>query len=60
MATLLTLSHAERVDLYVEIIKTKLQGPLNDFIVAAMRARAPSQIELDALNAALLQMGWER
>lgn len=55
-----TLTHKGRVALYVEIINTKLQGPLTDFIVSYMRARAPSQEELNALNDALREVGWER
>ena len=60
MATKLTLSHEERVALYVDIIRTKLKGPLTDFNVALMRAKSLSQVELDALNDALKKMGWER
>lgn len=60
MATKLTLTHEARVQLYVDIINTKLKGPLTDFNVALMRAKSPSQVELDALNDALKKLGWER
>jgi hypothetical protein len=60
MATKLTLTHEQRVELYVKIIREKLGGPLTDFNVALMRTKCPSQVELDALNAALLQLGWQR
>jgi hypothetical protein len=58
--TKLTLTHEQRVQLYTDIIQTKLKSGLNDFIVATMRNKAPSQVELDALNAALVQLGWEK
>lgn len=54
------LTHEERVKLYVGIIQANLKGPLTDFNVAYMRNRAPTQPELDALNDALKQLGWER
>ena len=61
MATKLTLTHEQRVELYVKIIESGLKKvPLTDFSVAYMRAKAPSKPELNALNAALLQMGWEK
>lgn len=59
MATRLTLTHEERVALYVKIIEGK-KLTLSDFNVALMRNGAPSKVELDALNDALLQLGWER
>lgn len=55
-----TITHDQRVALYVDIIKTRLGGPLTDYNVALMRAKAPSQPELDALNDAIKQMGWQR
>lgn len=60
MATKLTLTHEQRVQLYVDIIQKRLGGPLTDFNVALMRTKAPSQVELDALNAALVKLGWQR
>ena len=54
------MNHEARVALYVKIIKTKLKGPLNEFAVALMRNAAPSKQELDALNDALIQLGWKR
>lgn len=54
------LTHEQRVALYVDIIKTRLPGPLTDFNVALMRTKSPGQKELDALNDALKQLGWQR
>lgn len=58
MAARLTLTHAERVALYVKIIESK-QLALSDYTVALMRNGAPSKPELDALNLALVQLGWQ-
>lgn len=60
MATKLTLTHEQRVDLYVNIIQLRMKGPMTDFNVALMREKAPSKPELDALNDALKKLGWER
>lgn len=61
MATKLTLTHEARVQLYMDIINRGLKGaPLTDFNVALMRAKAPSQPELNALNDALKTLGWQR
>lgn len=60
MATRLVLSHEARVDLYVNIIKAKLPGPLTEYNVALMRNAAPSVPEMEALNEALVKMGWEK
>ena len=54
------MTHAERVDLYVKIIKAKLSMPLTDFKVAYLRNAAPGQKEMDALNDALIKLGWQR
>lgn len=55
-----TLTHDQRVALYMDIIRTRMPGPLTDYNVALMRAKAPSQPELDALNAALVKLGWQK
>jgi hypothetical protein len=60
MATKLTLTHEERVKLYVKIFNEHGPKPLTEFNVALMRNAAPSQPELDALNDALKQLGWEK
>ena len=54
-------THEERVELYVKIITLKLGAAgLTDFNVAYMRNAAPSKVEADALNDALLKLGWQR
>lgn len=53
------MSHEERVQLYVRIIESQ-KLTLSDYNVALMRNGAPGQRELDALNDALKQLGWER
>ncbi len=54
-------THEERVDLYVKIITQKMGAAgLTDFNVAYMRNAAPSKPQLDALNDALLKLGWTR
>lgn len=60
MTTQLTLTHEERVKLYVKIIETRAPKPLTDFMVARMRNAAPSEPEMLALNEALVQVGWPR
>lgn len=62
MDTKTPLTHAQRVALYVKIIQQNLlpKSPLTDFNVALMRNNARSQAEMDALNAALLQLGWQK
>lgn len=59
MTTKTLMSHEERVQLYVRIIESQ-KLTLSDYNVALMRNGAPGQRELDALNAALVQLGWER
>ena len=54
------MTHQERVELYVKIIKTKLKLPLTEFKVNYMRNAAPTPHELAALNEALAQLGWQR
>lgn len=54
------MTHKERVELYVKIIKTKLKLPLTEFKVNYMRNAAPTLHELAALNEALAQLGWQR
>lgn len=60
MTTQTKLTHEQRVELYVNLIKSKLKQPLNDFIVATMRERAPGKDEAAALEDALTQLGWSR
>lgn len=55
-----TITQEQRVELYVDIIRKRLGGPLTDFNVALMRAKAPSAPELEALNLALKKLGWEK
>lgn len=57
-----TITQEQRVALYVRIIQENLlpKGPLTEFTVNLIRAKAPSQAELDACNAALKQCGWEK
>lgn len=57
MATRLTLTHVQRIELYVKLI-TERALPLTPYKVALMRNAAPSQAELDALNSALQQLEW--
>lgn len=59
MTTRLTLSHVQRIELYVNII-TQKGLPLTEYKVALMRNSAPSLIELEAINEALKQLGWEK
>lgn len=59
MHTKAPLTHEQRTELYVRIIKEKL-GVLTEFNVAYMRNNTPGQKEMDALNAALLQLGWQK
>jgi hypothetical protein len=54
------LTHAERVALYRRIIQEKLGGALTDFNVAYMRAHAPTELAMRALNEALQQLGWQK
>lgn len=54
------MTHEERVELYVKIIKNGLSLPLTEFKVNYMRNAAPSPPELAALNDALAQLGWQR
>lgn len=55
-----TMTHQERVALYVRILEAKMPKPLTDFSVAYVRNAAPSREELSAINEALFQMGWKR
>jgi hypothetical protein len=57
-----TLTQEQRVELYVKILREKFipKGHMNEFGVAYLRNAAPTQIEMDALNAALLQLGWQK
>lgn len=52
------LTHEQRTALYVKILRDQAP-PLNEFTVGYMRAKAPNQKALDALNAALIQVGWK-
>jgi len=60
MNTNTPLTPEQRVDLYVKIITEKMKGTLTDFNVAYMRNQSPGQKELDALNGALVKLGWQK
>ena len=53
------MTHTDRVALYKKIIADK-KVQLTEFNVALMRAKAPNQAAMDALNAALKELGYER
>jgi hypothetical protein len=51
-------THKDRVALYKKIITDK-KVVLSDFTVALMRNAAPGQLELDAINDAVKELGWQ-
>lgn len=53
-----TMTHQERVDLYVKIIEAKVKLPLTQFKVDYMRNASPGEKEMLALNEALGRLGW--
>lgn len=57
-----TLTQEQRIELYVKILKEKFipKGLMNDFGIAYLRNAAPTAIELEALNTALTQCGWQK